>query len=73
MYIFDIMLFIKSYKTPHAPFDITNYVSFATGNTRLSIHHKLNQTRSSDNTTKNFYFNKTPKAMELPSSYQYGV
>ena len=44
MYIFDlsdIMLFIKSYKTPHAVFDITNHVSFATGNTWLSIHHKL--------------------------------
>ena len=64
MYIFDlsdIMLFIKSYKTPHAAFDITNHVSLATGNTRLSIHHKLNQTRSSDNTTKNFYFNRLPR------------
>jgi len=37
------MLFIKSYKAPHAAFDIINYVSLATGNTQLSIHHKLNQ------------------------------
>ena len=43
------------------PFDTTNYVSFSTGNTRLSIHHKLNQTRSSHNTTKNFYFNSLPR------------
>jgi len=64
MYIFDlsdIMFFIKSYKTPHASFDITNYVSFATRNTQLSIHHKLNQTRSSDNTTEKFYFNRLPR------------
>ena len=64
MHIFDlsdIILFIKSYKTPHAAFDITKYVSYATGNMRLSIHHKLNQTRSSDNTTKNFYFNRLPR------------
>ena len=64
MYTFDlsdIMFFIKSYKSPHPGFSITNYITFATGNTRLATHRKLNQTRSSDNITKNFYVNRLPR------------
>ena len=36
-------------------------VLFATRNTQLAIHHKLNQIRSSDNISKNFYFNRLPR------------
>ena len=64
MYTFDlsdIMFFIKSHKSPHSGFNIADYVTFATGNTRLATHQKLNQTRSSDNITKNFYFNRLPR------------
>ena len=64
MYTFDlsdIMFFIKSYKSPHPGFNITNYITFVTGNTQLATHRKLNQTRSSDNITKNFYVNRLPR------------
>ena len=64
MYTFDlsdVMFFIKSYKSPHAGFDITKYISFATGNTQHATHYKLNQTRFSDNITKIFYFNRLPR------------
>ena len=55
------MFFIKSYKSPHPGFNITDYITFATGNTRLATHQKLNHTRSSDNITKNFYLNRLPR------------
>jgi len=61
VYKFDLsnfLFFIKSYKTPQAACDIINNVSFATGNIQLSIHHRV---RSSDNTSKNFYFNELPR------------
>ena len=57
------MLFIKSYNTPHAGFDITNCVSFATGNTWLSIFTTswTKPDLQTIYTTKNFYFNRLPR------------
>ena len=72
MHTFDLMLFIKSYKSPHAGFDI-NYISFATGNTRLDIHHKLIQTMHLLKTpAKIFWLQQTPQNMELSPSHKYG-
>jgi len=42
----------------------TNFGSFATGNTWLAIHHKLNQIRSPNNTNKNFYFKEYGKTSQ---------
>ena len=71
MYIFDlsdIMFFIKHYKLPHPGFNVTDYITFATGNTQLATHI---QTRSSDNIAKNFYFNRLPRIWNhLPIHYQ---
>ena len=57
----DIMFFIKSLKTNHNGFDIKNFISFVTGNTRLAVSHKLQHNRSSDSLTNNFYFNRLPR------------
>jgi len=56
-----IMFFIKSLQNPHSGFSINNYVKFATGSTRLALGNKLIQTRSTDNSSKNFYFNRLPR------------
>lgn len=45
----DIMFFIKNLKTSLDGFNIKNFVSFVTGNTRLADSHKLQHIRSSDN------------------------
>ena len=62
MYTFDLSNTLHQelqLQSPHGGFDITKYISFATGNTRPATHHKLNQTRSSDNITNKFLFQQT--------------
>lgn len=64
MYILDlndIRFFIKSLNSPHESFNIKNYISFATGATRLAANHKLQHTRCTDNPSNNFYFNRLPR------------
>ena len=51
----DIMLFIKSLQNPHAEFPL-NYVKIATDSTCLALGNKPIQTRSPDNSSKNFLF-----------------
>ena len=46
----DIMFFICNLKHPHEGFNINNYISFASGDTRASANHKLQHNRSSTNT-----------------------
>ena len=63
-YILDlnnIMFFIKSLKNCHDGFNITNYIKFVTGNTRSALCNKLQQTKSTNNTLQNFYFNRLPR------------
>ena len=57
----DIMFFIRNLKHPHEGFNINNYISFASGDTRTSANHKLQHNRSSTNTMNNFYFNRLPR------------
>ena len=64
MYILDVndvMFFLKNLHNPHNGFDINNFIKFATGHTRLASGNKLLQTRSPDNSTSNFYFNRLPR------------
>ena len=57
----DVMFFIKSLKNYHDGFNITNYIKFVTGNTRSALSNKLQQTKSTNNTLNNFYFNRLPR------------
>ena len=61
----DVMFFIKSLKNHHDGFNITNYIKFVTGNTRSALCNKLQQTKSTNNTLKNFYFNRLPRIWNI--------
>ena len=64
MYILDVndvMFFLKNLHHPHNGFDINNFIKFVTGHTRLASGNKLLQTRSPENSTSNFYFNRLPR------------
>ena len=60
-YILDVMFFIKSLKNHHDGFNIINYIKFVTGNACSALSNKLQQTKSTNNTLKNFYFNRLPR------------
>ena len=58
----DILFFIKSLKEPSEYFDISRYVSFSSGPTRLSSHLKLRHaSAATNNSSRNFYFNRLPR------------
>ena len=59
--IYDILFFIKSLKEPSDHFDITRYVTFSSGLTRLATGRKLRHLPVSSNSTRNFYFNRLPR------------
>ena len=54
----DIMFFIQSIKNPSTSFNIRNYLSFSSSNTRSSTHHKLHHSLSSTNYLRHFYLNR---------------
>ena len=58
--LLDIMFFVKSFKTPNDCFNISNYLKFSACSTRSSTI-KLIHTRSSNNTSRHFYFNRLPR------------
>jgi len=59
--ICDIMFFIKSLKSPTNAFNITDYVKFTSGNTRLGSSNKLEHLRSTNVSNSNFYFSRLPR------------
>ena len=64
MYILDlndIIFFVRSLKTPRKGFNIKNFISFTLGDTRSANSHKLQHTRSTNNSSNNFYFNRLPR------------
>ena len=64
----DLMFFIRSIKNPTTSFDNTKFINFSNNLTRLSSYFRLKHTRSSNNLTKNFYFNRLPRIWNnLPS------
>ena len=65
---YDIMFFIKALKQPSNHFNIYDHVSFSTANTRSSSNNKLNHVYTSNNYTRNFYFNRISRLWnKLPS------
>ena len=62
---YDIMFFIKALKQPSNHFNIYDHVS---ANTRSSSNNKLNHVYTSNNYTRNFYFNRISRLWnKLPS------
>ena len=64
----DILFFIKSINNPTPSFNITDFLTFTSNKTRSSSNFKLQHIRSSNNLTRNFYFNRFPRLWNaLPS------
>ena len=64
MYIFglnEIFFILKSLKYPSPSFSITDYISFADGNTRSSMRSKMIHVRNNNNTSRHFFFNRIPR------------
>ena len=58
----DVLFFVKSLKEPTNHFDITKYVTFCSGRTRLASHLKLRHVlATTNNSSRNFYFNRLPR------------
>ena len=49
--------FIKNLLNCHDGFNINNYIKFVTGSTHSALSYKLQQIRSTNIISKNFYFN----------------
>ena len=64
MYFFelqDIMFVVKSLKFPTNNFNIRDYISFGTTNTRLSSGHKLLHMHHTSNMNRHFFFHRIPR------------
>ena len=58
----DIMFFITQIKSPSSHFQLFNHISFNNNNsTRSSTFYKLSHSPSSDNLTRNHYFQRLPR------------
>ena len=56
----DIPFFLKSLRSPTSAFDILDYVSFCSSNSRSSSSHKLNHSHCSSTLSSHFYFKRLP-------------
>ena len=61
----DVVFFIKSLKNYHNGFNINNLIKFATRNTHSALSNKVQQIRSANITSKNFYFNHLPRIWNI--------
>ena len=59
--LYDIMFLVKALQQPSSQFNIYNYISFSSSNTRSSSTNKLNHVRTNSNYARNFYFNRIPR------------
>ena len=58
----DVLFFVKSLKEPTDHFDISRFVTFCSGCTRLASSLKLKHSLvTTNNSTRNFYFNRLPR------------
>ena len=66
--IADIMFAVSSVKSPGVHFDIHNYITFSSSNTRSSSQFKLNHRLTNNNLTRHSYFYRLPRLWNsLPS------
>ena len=64
MYTFElneIVFTLKSLKYPSPSFNITDYITFADGNTRSSSSGKMIHVRNNNNAGRHFFFNRIPR------------
>ena len=61
----DVMVCVQSFKSPTRDFDIMNFVSFSSGDTRSSAARKMRHASCSTNSVKHFYFNRLPRLWNL--------
>ena len=59
--ISDIMFLVKCIKKPSNYFNISDFITFSTSNTRSSTYLKLKHSKSKNNTLGQFYFNRIPR------------
>ena len=59
--LYDIMFLVKALQQPSSQFNLYNYISFSSSNTRSSSTNKLNHVRTNSNYARNFYFNRIPR------------
>ena len=52
---------VKCIKAPTPYFNISDYVTFCSANTRSSVHPKLKHTKTKTNLLGQFYFNRIPR------------
>ena len=60
LHLNDVMFFIKNLNC-HDGFNVNNHIKFVTGNTHSALSNKLQQTRSTNIISKNFYFIRLPR------------
>ena len=58
---YDVIFFVKCIKQPTKYFNINEFVSFSTSNTRSSTSLKLRHSVSRNNYLSHFYFNRLPR------------
>ena len=64
MYTFELnelVFTLKSLKYPSPSFNITDYITFADGNTRSSSSGKMIHVRNNNNADRHFFFNRIPR------------
>ena len=64
MYTFELnkrVFMLKSLKYPSPSFNITDYITFADGNTRSSSSGKIIHVRNNNNAGRHFFFNRIPQ------------
>ena len=61
----DVMFCVQSLKSPTRDFDIMNFVSFSSGDTRSSAAGKMRHTSCNTNSVKHFYFHRLPRLWNL--------
>ena len=59
--ISDIMFLVKCIRKPSTHFNISDFITFSTSNTRSSTYLKLKHSKSKSNTLGQFYFNRIPR------------
>ena len=61
----DVMFCVQSLKSPTRDFDIMNFVSFSSGDTRSSAAGKMRHASCNTNSVKHFYFHRLPRLWNL--------
>ena len=57
----DCVIDVKCIKKPSNYFNISDFITFSTSNTRSSTYLKLKHSKSKNNTLGQFYFNRIPR------------